>query len=84
MKAYAVACDYVSGYVDKNHLPLSQIRIHDAVYRTNQKRHPERFGKKKRHATIRLSFRAPQLSLVWNRDYSLVWNADIRYAILRQ
>ena len=104
MKAYAVACDYVSGYVDKNHMPLSQIRIHDAVYRTcrseyalpsqmaasvtrtviaayktirtNQKRYPERFSKKKRHADIKPSFRAPQLSLVWNRDYSLVWNTD--------
>lgn len=44
--------------------------------RTNQERHPERFSKKKRHAGIKPSFRAPQLSLVWNRDYSLVWNSD--------
>ena len=44
--------------------------------RTNQERHPERFSKKKRNAAIRPAFRAPQLSLVWNRDYSLVWNAD--------
>ena len=42
--------------------------------RTNQERHPERFKKNKRHASIRPSFKAPQLSLVWNRDYSLVWN----------
>ena len=104
MKAYSAACSFVSAYVHEHDMPLNQIRIHDAVYRTcrsnyalpsqmaasvtrtviaayksirtNQKRHSERFSKKKRHADIVPEFRAPQLSLVWNRDYSLVWNAD--------
>ena len=104
MKAYSDACSFVSAYVHEHAMPLSQIRIHDAVYRTcrsnyalpsqmaasvtrtviatyktirtNQKRHTKRFSKKKRHADIVPEFRAPQLSLVWNRDYSLVWNSD--------
>lgn len=104
MRAYSDACSFVSAYVHEHAMPLSQIRIHDAVYRTcrsrfdlpsqmaasvtrtviaayktvrtNQERHNERFGKKKRHADIMPKFRRPQLSLVWNRDYSLVWNDD--------
>ena len=104
MKAYSDACSFVSAYVHEHAMPLSQIRIHDAVYRTcrsnyalpsqmaasvtrtviatyktirtNQKRHTKRFSKKKSHADIVPEFRAPQLSLVWNRDYSLVWNSD--------
>ena len=40
--------------------------------RTNQRQHSGRFSKKKRHIDIKPSFRAPQLSLVWNRDYSLM------------
>jgi transposase len=44
--------------------------------RTNQRQHSGRFSKKKRHIDIKPSFRAPQLSLVWNRDYSLIKNTD--------
>ena len=102
MKAYSAACDYVSDYVYRNHVPLNQFGVQDATYgtcrssfglpaqiavsvtrtvvasyksiRTNQEQHPGRFSRKKRHTAIRPSFKAPQLSLVWNRDYSLVWN----------
>ena len=62
-----------------SHMAVSVTRTVVASYksiRTNQERHPKLFGKKKRHAGIKPEFRAPQLSLVWNRDYSLVWNAD--------
>ena len=48
---------------------------------TNQKEHPESFKKKKKQEAegkedkpIVPVFRSPQLSLVWNRDYSIVWN----------
>jgi IS605 OrfB family transposase len=44
--------------------------------RTNQRQHSGRFSKKKRHIDIKPSFRVPQLSLVWNRDYSLIKNTD--------
>ena len=49
--------------------------------RTSQERYPEKFKKKrKREAEGRKDepivprFRAPQLSLVWHRDFSIVWN----------
>ena len=88
-KAYSAACTYVSDYVHANHtresyglrsqMAVSVTRTVIAAYksvRTNQRQHSGRFSKKKRHIDIKPSFRAPQLSLVWNRDYSLVWNTD--------
>ena len=63
----------------RSQMAVSVTRTVVAAYktiRTNQERHPRRFGKKKRHAALLPSFHAPQLSLVWNRDYSLVWNTD--------
>ena len=63
----------------RSQMAVSVIRTVVAAYRTvraNQRQHPGRFSKKKRHVDIRPSFRTPQLSLVWNRDYSLVWNPD--------
>ena len=51
--------------------------------RTNQERYPEKFKKKKKQKAegkeakpIVLVFRSSQLSLVWNRDYSIVWNKE--------
>ena len=41
--------------------------------RTNQERHPEKFKKNKQKEIFPV-FRASQLSLVWNRDYSLIRN----------
>lgn len=68
---------------DMYHLPsqmaVSVTRTVVASYktiRTSQERRPKRFSEKKRQADIKPAFRAPQLSLVWNRDYSLVWNTD--------
>ena len=54
----------------------SVIRTVAGAYRsilTNQKEHPEKFRKKKDKPVIP-KFRAPQLDLVRNRDYSIVWN----------
>ena len=39
MKAYSAACSFVSAYVHEHAMPLSQIRIHDAVYRTCRSDH---------------------------------------------
>lgn len=39
---------------------------------TMQAEHPDRFKKSKRNARIIPKFTTPQVSLVWNRDYSLV------------
>ena len=92
MKAYSDACNYVSGYIYKTHdlsrysvqkdtyyqireifglrsqMAISCIRTVIAKYKTileNQKK------------WIRPVFRAPQLDLVWNRDYSLNAKNDI-------
>ena len=70
------------------HLPsqMTQSVIKNVVtayksVRTNQERYPEKFKKKKKREAegkedepIIPVFRSPQLSLVWNRDYSIVWN----------
>ena len=66
-------------YALPSQMAASVIRTVIAAYktvRTNQARYSKRFSKKKRRADIRPSFQIPQLSLVWNRDYSLVWNTD--------
>ena len=45
--------------------------------RTNQMEHPERFRKARRkEGQIVPEFRKPQLSLVWNRDYSIIRNRN--------
>ena len=51
--------------------------------RTNQERYPDKFKKKKKQKAegqeakpIVPVFRSSQLSLVWNRDYSIVWNKE--------
>ena len=66
-------------YALPSQMAASVIRTVIAAYktvRTNQARYSKRFSKKKHRADIRPSFQIPQLSLVWNRDYSLVWNTD--------
>ena len=58
-------------------MAASTIRTVVASYksiRTSQAKHPSRFGVKKRNSLIVPQFRKPQVSLVWNRDYSIVWN----------
>ena len=63
----------------RSQMAVSVTRTVIAAYksvRTNQRQHSGRFSKKKRHIDIKPSFRAPQLSLVWNRDYSLIKNTD--------
>ena len=58
-------------------MAASSIRTVVASYksiRTSQAKHSSRFGVKKRNALIIPQFRKPQVSLVWNRDYSIVWN----------
>ncbi|MBQ8995705.1 MAG: transposase, partial [Oscillospiraceae bacterium] len=45
--------------------------------RTNQLKHPEKFKKgKKEPGSIFPVFKHPQLSLVWNRDYSIIRKKD--------
>ena len=63
----------------RSQMAVSVTRTVIAAYksvRTNQRQHSGRFSKKKRHIDIKPSFRVPQLSLVWNRDYSLIKNTD--------
>ena len=63
----------------RSQMAVSVTRTVIAAYksvRTNQRQHSGRFSKKKRHIDIKPSFRAPQLNLVWNRDYSLIKNTD--------
>ena len=58
-------------------MAASTIRTVVASYksiRTSQAKHSSRFGVKKRNSLIVPQFRKPQVSLVWNRDYSIVWN----------
>ena len=105
MRAYADACTFVSDRIHADHMPLSKVKIHKAVYRdcrslfglpsqmaesviktvvasyksirTNLERYPEKFKKlKKKGGEIVPQFKVPQLSLVWNRDYSIVWNKE--------
>ena len=56
-------------------MSASVIRTVTASFRsikTSKERHPSRFSKKKRNSLTVPRFRVPQVSLVWNRDYSLV------------
>ena len=58
-------------------MSASVIRTVTASFRsikTSKERHPSRFSKKKRNSLTVPRFRVPQVSLVWNRDYSLVWD----------
>ena len=58
-------------------MSASVIRTVTASFRsikTSKERHPSRFSKKKRSSLTVPRFRVPQVSLVWNRDYSLVWD----------
>ena len=58
-------------------MSASVIRTVTASFRsikTSKERHPSRFSKKKRNSLTVPRFRVPQVSLVWNRDYSLMWD----------
>ena len=60
-------------------MAASTIRTAVASYktiRTLKERHPSRFSSKKRNRVIVPEFRKPQVSLVWNRDYSIVWDKN--------
>ena len=58
-------------------MAASVIRTVTAAFRsirTSKEKYPSRFSKKKRGDQTVPRFRTPQASLVWNRDYSLVWD----------
>ena len=105
MRAYADACSFVAQKIVSDQIPLSNKKIHKAMYKdcrsefdlpsqmsesvirtvvasfksiqTNLERYPHKFKKHKRKGgEIIPQFKVPQLSLVWNRDYSIVWNKE--------
>ena len=77
----AFYCDMRSRFGLPSQMTQSVIRTVNGAFlaiRTSQKENPESFKKKKQTTEgkedkpIVPVFRSPQLSLVWNRDYSLV------------
>lgn len=92
MKAYSVACNYVSDYIFNSH-NLTQVEIHKVVYQTLRNDYSMRSQMagsviktviakyktilKTQGEWIKPNFRKPQLDLVWNRDYSLNKETDI-------
>lgn len=73
----AVYYDIRSRFRLPSQMAASVIRTVVASYKaiqTAKKNAPSRFSPKKRFSITVPEFRKPQASLVWNRDYSIVWD----------
>lgn len=86
MRAYSAACNYVSGYIFETH-DLSRYSVQEKTYYQIREMYGLRSQMavscvrtviakyrtilENQHQWIRPVFRAPQLDLAWNRDYSI-------------